>query len=524
MQDDAEHLPLWLFHAWDEANNALKDPDALLDRQLQFVEALAEYLAVSFVATLLADPSLADDEAAKKIAAAARHLWNKASAFGDWVALVRAGMGAGRRLTQAVCGTPAEPIFAPGTAAFTLAAAGTNPTLGEARLTVVFDRMVQLRNGRAHGRHSGPPSTELAPQLKQAIDEVTQAIPALRSRPLCHLEQVTVGKSGLTVHFRRLSGDGRRAQRQQTLAITQPAQWKSGALVLWDGESASSADVPEWLARYDSEAHHLRFCQGKGKRPGTLLFHSRQRNVQPVEDAALTGALTEALDVLARPARSMVDHDGIGSEITYVATYRNARASDGLVTKREQKLLESLGNTLGLSSARQAELQRFADREDGWPTRPSHRPSYMGLIGVALVLAVTVVGSAWGFGLFPTPVMFDVFGTQVEIPSPSGLFGVSAPDGTPAEPTTAEPTEPRTECIPQTPNSEPMQAPVREEVQAAATYVPALVPEPETAAPTEPAEVDAAKLAVPAEVDAAESADREEEDDKRDSSDAASGP
>jgi hypothetical protein len=420
MLDDPEQLPLWLFHAWDEASSALKDPDARVDKQLQFVEALAEYLGVSFVATLLADRSLADADATARIAGTSRSLWGKASAFGDWVALVRAGMSAGSRLCQIVCGAAAEPTFGPRSSAFVLAPPTPGGPAGDVRLTAVLERVVQLRNGRAHGRHSGPPSAELAPLLGAVLNELVDALPALRARPLCYIEHVSVGKAGVVVHYRPLCGDGRKSLRQHTLSVSQQASsWTSHALAFWDGRSAMPTELPEWLARYDADTHQLRFCHGTTKRPNVHVFHSRQRNVQPVDVPGMSGTLAEALGMLSRPPESPIHRDRQDPDATYLTVYRSARKRRGGVSKSDRAMLAALGESLSLPANRLAELERAADLDDRPAPSNSCRPRRLRRVLAVLMLLVAGAAAAWGFGLVPTPIRFEVFDTHLEIPTPS---------------------------------------------------------------------------------------------------------
>ena len=365
---DVDQMPLWLAHPWDAMHDQTKDAATRVERAVQFAEALCEFLAVSYFATLVADRSLADERATRRLAEAAARTFGKLAAFGDWVQFVRDGFGAGAALNRVVCGVPDEPRFAKDSAVAESLKAMGKPPKDATPLLEFLERLVWLRNDKAHGRLRAADSTTLVDDLTLALDEVLRALPNVIRRPLCHVEQAAVAKEGFVVHYRHLLGTGQRRQKRHSQPEPpSPSPWRSDQLVLWDGNSPLPTPVPEFLARFTAATHELRLCQGTPNRDanGTMLFHSWQPTVQSVSTQEATSALWSAIRALEAPPNSGNSAPGgAAAEQVYRGAFHRALTNDGLISADEQAMLDTIANGLGLTAPRRSALE--ATVVEGW--------------------------------------------------------------------------------------------------------------------------------------------------------------
>ncbi len=365
---DVEKLPLWLAHLWDEANNPLKDAEARLDKQLHLAEALAEYLAVAFLATVLAEPHSVDPSGRGRIASAATRTFGKRAAFGDWVSLVRSGFGGGPALVSQTLGVTVEPTFEEQSAVGEFSRSVTESPPERIRLTYFLDQLVALRNERVHGRIVGSYCATLVPLLAPALDAVLTAMPAIVDRPMVYVEHARpLGDEGgdVVLYFRPLTGDGRRPLVSQfTTNDTMGRGWCGDRVVFWDRVSDAATPIPDWLIRFDKTAHHMRLCQGVTSVEDDMSYHSRQRDVVPEVDTGLAVPFWAAMKALEAPrapaSRMQSDDPHAPGDALYTTAFRRAQGSDGVITVDERVLLDTIAHGLGLSDRDRRRLEARA--------------------------------------------------------------------------------------------------------------------------------------------------------------------
>jgi hypothetical protein len=357
---DVDHLPLWLAHLWDAVHDQTKDAASRIERALQFGEALCEYLAVSYIASLIADRGLADERSTRRLTETAARTYAKPTAFGDWAQLVRAGLSAGPALNTLVCGVPKEPRFASDSAIGLAMRALEKPSRDATALSEFLERLVWLRNERVHGRPGVKVTESLALCLGEALGQVLNAVPNVIRRPLCHIEQAAVAKDGFVVHYRHLLGTGQRRQNRHSQPDPpSPSPWRSNQLVLWDGAAPLPTPVPEFLVQFDPSTHELRFCQGtlRGSK-STMVFHSWQPNVQSTESEDAWDVLWKAIKSLEAPRhRGSTAPSADAAERVYSGAFHQALTNDGQISLDERSTLTAVATGLGISASRCAEIE-----------------------------------------------------------------------------------------------------------------------------------------------------------------------
>lgn len=360
---EVDRLPLFLAPTWDAAHDRTRDAAARLATLVHFAEALCELLAVSFVATLLADRGLADERSTTRLASAAARAYGKGTSFGDWQQLVQSGFRAEGRLVRACTGGAAEPRFDAESHVAEALSLLERPVSEPVGLCVFLERLVWLRNELNHGRGTSLAPETLTDALSNALAEAYLAMPGLQRRALCHVERAAVSRDGFVVHYRHLIGTGLRGQREHRLPeVPTPSPWRSDQLVLWDGEAPQATPVPVFLARFSRAGHALRFCQGTSKAGREdLVFHSWQEGVAAETVDGLAPELWAALKSLEKPVRPPPAGSPQGArsgETIYRRAFHRALTNDGVISADERAMLDTVAHGIGLSDELRAGIER----------------------------------------------------------------------------------------------------------------------------------------------------------------------
>lgn len=355
------NVPLWLADTWVDAVSSREGPTGQVKKLFEFAEGLLELMSVGFLATAVARQAPLDAQARMRLANAAVHAFGKRTTFGDWARIVEAGLRGGAEMRLVVIGRSDEPLFAQGSAVARCFEYLSGDQLDRVPLTRFNAALAHERNDFTHHCTDRDFNAVLSPLLRDALEAIIDELPALRLRPLCHVEQAAVERPGeFVVRYRHLLGNARIPdQRKEFLGADHEQSWHSGLLAFWDGQSRTPTPVPRWLASFDAEEYVLRLCQGTDRERDAVLYHARQPRIEArssTESYAELWAALIGLGATAAPS-AMPAAVGPSTDSIFTEAFHRALVNDGRLTSDEVDLLDGLAHGLGLDSDRRRELE-----------------------------------------------------------------------------------------------------------------------------------------------------------------------